>query len=189
MAPTKPKSGDKPAAKKDEKKKPASAPAGGSAGAGSSSKTPAPAPKAAAKVPSGPAAGSSKPAEKSLLVPRLQSLLLQRKQPKHLPLPPKLNTTSAQKPTTAKATKAAKGAAKPAAKPAAKAAGAKKPATKAAGGKAAPGKAKTAQKTVVTKVKRNVPVKQQPKGAGKKVPTTRRCSCCKGKENPKKGKL
>nr|CAI5858123.1 unnamed protein product [Callosobruchus analis] len=99
----------------------------------------------------------------------------------------KASTTSAQKPTTAKATKAAKGAAKPAAKPAAKAAGAKKPATKAAGGKAAPGKAKTAQKTVVTKVKRNVPVKQQPKGAGKKVPTTRRCSCCKGKENPKKG--
>ncbi|CAH1100165.1 unnamed protein product [Psylliodes chrysocephalus] len=149
MAPTKPKSADKSAAKKEEKKKPASAPAGGAAGASSTSKTPASAPKAAAKA-------ASKPAEKKSS---------SAKAPAPAPKAASSKTTSAAKTATAPKPKtAAKTAAKTASKAAAKTQA--KAASKKASEKAAAGKAKSSA-VLITKPKKNVPVKQQ-KGVGKK---------------------
>ncbi|XP_050298521.1 60S ribosomal protein L23a [Anthonomus grandis grandis] len=145
MAPPKPKSAEKPAAKKEEKKKPASAPA--AAGAPGSSKTPAAAPKAAAK-----AGGSSKPASKPA------AAKAPAKGAAKAPAAAKAKAPAGKAPAKG-AAKPAKGAAKPAAK------GAKKPVAKPAGAKG-----KVPPKPLLAKPKRTVPVKQQKGVGGKKVP-------------------
>ncbi|XP_066252956.1 uncharacterized protein RpL23A [Euwallacea similis] len=111
MAPSKPKSGEKPTGKKEEKKKPASAPAAAGAASGSSSKTPAPAPKAAAKVGS---TSSAKPAEKKSIGKAASKG--SAKTPAAAPKAAKAASSKAPAKTTAKT---AKGAAKPTAKGAA----------------------------------------------------------------------
>jgi len=155
MAPPKPKSADKPAAKKEEKKKPASAPSGSAAGG--SSKTPAPAPKAASKATGSAAKPSEKKGAAATKAPAGK--------------PSGASKTAAAPKAKATAAKApAKGAAKPAkgaGKPAAKAAAGKKPAGKAT---VATKKGKTpAGKPLLAKPKRNVPVKQQKGVVGKKA--------------------
>jgi large subunit ribosomal protein L23Ae len=147
MAPTKPKSADKSASKKEEKKKPASAPAGGAA-ASTSSKTPAPAPKAAAKATEKKPSSSKTPAPP----PKAAAAKPKTSSSAKAPAAPKAKATAG---------KVGKTAGKGAAKPAAKAVG-KKPAA----GKSVAAKAK-APAALVTKPKKNVPVKQQ-KGVGKK---------------------
>ncbi|KAK9880124.1 hypothetical protein WA026_008639 [Henosepilachna vigintioctopunctata] len=160
MAPTKPKSAEKPTSsgKKDEKKKPASATAAGS------SKTPAPAPKAAAKA-SASATSSSKPAEKK------SEKNTKASAPSAKAAPAAAKSTSkpaaAAKSTSKTSTKtskpaSAKGVAKGSAKPLVKGA------VKKAQGKLAE-KVKVPPKALISKPKKNVPLKQQPKTAGKKV--------------------
>ncbi|CAG9760658.1 unnamed protein product [Ceutorhynchus assimilis] len=140
MAPPKPKSAEKPAAKKDDKKKPASATASGSASAPGSSA----APKAAGKPATKPAAakpGAAKPASAKAAGAKPAAAK------------PASAKTPAAAPKTSKAP--SKGAAKGAAKPAAKAAAGKKPAKA--------GAAKVPPKPLLAKPKKNVPVKQQGK--------------------------
>ncbi|KAJ8967753.1 hypothetical protein NQ314_002634, partial [Rhamnusium bicolor] len=134
---------------KGKKKKPASAPASGAGASGSSSKV-APAPKAAAKA-------ASKTTEKKPSTSKTPAAKPAAAKPASGKAPAAAPKTKA---TAAKVTKGV--ASKTAAKPTAKGA-AKKPTT----GKAAAGKVKAPPKAVVTKPKKNVPVKQQ-KGVGKK---------------------
>ncbi|XP_030746890.1 60S ribosomal protein L23a [Sitophilus oryzae] len=144
MAPPKPKSAEKPAAKKEEKKKPSSAPSG--SGATGSSKTPAPAPKAAAKVTK----PTAKPAEKKAA-----------SKPGPVKAAKAAKTAGASK--TAGAAKTSAKQAKATGKPAAKVAASKK-ATKPTAAKA-----KVPPKPLLAKPKRNVPVKQQKGVVGKKA--------------------
>jgi large subunit ribosomal protein L23Ae len=150
-----PKSADKTAGKKEEKKKPASAPAAAS-GASTSSK-PAPAPKAAKAASAG-----AKPAEKkaSSKTPAPKPAAAAKAASTSKAAPAAAGKPKAATKPAAKAT--AKAAPKAAAKPAAKAGAKKQSATKVAG------KPKIPPKAIVTKPKKTVPVKQQ-KGVGKKV--------------------
>ncbi|KAL3267725.1 hypothetical protein HHI36_006851 [Cryptolaemus montrouzieri] len=153
--------------KKEEKKKPASAPAAASG----SSKTPAPAPKAAAKASSSATSSTTKPAEKKTsakaAAPAPKAAQAAAKAPKAAK--PAAAAKSTSKTTTSKSTSktstkpaSAKGTPKGAAKPAAKGA------VKKTAGKSGD-KAKVPPKALITKPKKNVAPKQQPKTAGKKL--------------------